>query len=55
MDFGICLPYMERDYGREEIFSWCRAADAGPFSSLSCGERITGYTCLLYTSDAADE
>lgn len=44
MEVGVCLPYMERDYGRAEILDWCRAIDAGPFSSLSCGERITGYT-----------
>lgn len=44
MDFGLCLPYMERDYGRDEILSWCRAIDQGPFASLSCGERITEYT-----------
>ena len=44
MDFGVCLPYMERDYGRDEILAWCRAIDDGPFSSLSTGERITGYT-----------
>ncbi|MFM7275928.1 MAG: LLM class flavin-dependent oxidoreductase [Gammaproteobacteria bacterium] len=44
MRFGVCLPYMERDYDRAKILSWCRAVDAGPFHSLSCGERITGYT-----------
>jgi len=44
MEYGICLPYMEHDYGRDEILAWCRAIDEGPFSSLSCGERITGYT-----------
>ncbi len=44
MDVGVCLPYMERDYGREEVLAWCRAIDEGPFSSLSTGERITGYT-----------
>ena len=49
MEFGICLPYMERNYGREQILAWCRAADAGPFSSLSCGERITGYTLEMRT------
>ncbi len=53
MDVGICLPYMERDYGREEILAWCRAADTGPFSSLSCGERITGYTLEMRTLLAA--
>ena len=44
MEVGICLPYMERDFGRDEILGWCRDVDAGPWSSLSCGERITGYT-----------
>lgn len=44
MDVGVCLPYMERDYGRKEILAWCRAIDGGPFTSLSTGERITGYT-----------
>lgn len=44
MEVGICLPYMERGFGRDEILSWCRAVDAGPWSSISCGERITGYT-----------
>lgn len=44
MEVGICLPYMERDFGRKEILDWCRRIDLGPWSSLSCGERITGYT-----------
>ena len=44
MDIGICLPYMERDFDRDAVIAWCRAIDAGPFSTLSCGERITGYT-----------
>lgn len=44
MKIGICLPYMEKNYGREHILQWCRRIDTGPFSSLSCGERITGYT-----------
>ena len=53
MEFGVCLPYMESDYGREEILAWCRAIDSGPFSSLSCGERITGYTLEMRTLLAA--
>jgi alkanesulfonate monooxygenase SsuD/methylene tetrahydromethanopterin reductase-like flavin-dependent oxidoreductase (luciferase family) len=44
MEFGICLPYMERGLDRDTLLAWCRAVDAGPFSSLACGERITGYT-----------
>lgn len=45
MRYGICLPYMKRDYDRDTILAWCRAIDAGPWYSLSCGERITGPTC----------
>jgi len=53
MDVGVCLPYMERDYGRKEILAWCRAIDGGPFSSLSTGERITGYTLEMRSLLAA--
>jgi alkanesulfonate monooxygenase SsuD/methylene tetrahydromethanopterin reductase-like flavin-dependent oxidoreductase (luciferase family) len=53
MQYGICLPYMERDYGRREILEWCRQIDAGPFSTLSCGERITGYTLEMRAMLAA--
>jgi alkanesulfonate monooxygenase SsuD/methylene tetrahydromethanopterin reductase-like flavin-dependent oxidoreductase (luciferase family) len=38
------MPYMERDYARATTLEWCRRIDAGPFSSLSCGERITSHT-----------
>lgn len=44
MKISICLPYMEPDFGRDELLAWCRRVDDGPFYSLSCGERITGYT-----------
>jgi alkanesulfonate monooxygenase SsuD/methylene tetrahydromethanopterin reductase-like flavin-dependent oxidoreductase (luciferase family) len=44
VEIGICIPYMERDYTRATTLEWCRRVDAGPFSSLSCGERITSYT-----------
>ncbi len=37
MRYGICLPYMKRDYDRDTILAWCRAIDAGPWDSLSCG------------------
>jgi len=53
MELGICLPYMEHDYGRKQILEWCRAVDQGPFASLSCGERITGYTLEMRTLLAA--
>lgn len=44
MKVSLCLPYMERQYDRSTTLEWCRLADAGPFASLSCGERITSYT-----------
>lgn len=44
MKIGVCMPYMVRDNDRERILTWARKIDAGPFDSLSCGERITGHT-----------
>lgn len=44
MKIGICIPYMKRGIDRKTLLDWCRAIDDGPFDSLSCGERITGYT-----------
>jgi len=44
VDIGICLPYMKRDLNRDTLMEWCKVVDSGPFSSLSCGERITDYT-----------
>jgi alkanesulfonate monooxygenase SsuD/methylene tetrahydromethanopterin reductase-like flavin-dependent oxidoreductase (luciferase family) len=44
MKIGICLPYMKRDITRQTLIDWCKVVDQGPFSSLSCGERITDYT-----------
>src|SRR5262249_44045143 len=44
VEFGACLPYMERGYSRRTTLEWCRGVDVGPFRSLSCGERITSYT-----------
>jgi len=35
---------MERDYDRDTTLDWCRLIDDGPFSTLSCGERVTSYT-----------
>lgn len=44
MKIGICLPYMKRDITRQTLIDWCKVVDQGPFSSLSCGERITDYS-----------
>lgn len=44
MKSSLCLPYMKDGLNRQTLKDWCTAADAGPFHSLSCGERITGPT-----------
>lgn len=43
------MPYMVRDYSRDRILAWARKIDAGPFDSLSCGERITGHTYEMHS------
>lgn len=49
MKIGICMPYMVRDYDRDRILTWARKIDAGPFDSLSCGERVTGHTYEMHS------
>ncbi len=53
MKIGICLPYMKKDFGRKQLLEWCHRIDAGPFSSISCGERITGYSLEMRAMLAA--
>ncbi len=56
MKIGLCLPYMERGMTRDDFHRWFRHIDAGPFHSLSCGERIHGPTFdmrILLASAAA--
>ena len=40
MKIGMTLPSMVGEYDRDTTLQWCRGIDAGPFSSLACGERI---------------
>lgn len=53
MKIGLCMPYMVRDYDRDRILTWARKIDAGPFDSMSCGERVTDYTFEMHTILAA--
>jgi alkanesulfonate monooxygenase SsuD/methylene tetrahydromethanopterin reductase-like flavin-dependent oxidoreductase (luciferase family) len=53
MEVGVCLPYMKQGLSRETLLGFARAVEAGPFASLSCGERITGPTVDLATTLAA--
>ena len=41
MDVGVALPTMAPRYTRATTLDWSAGIDAGPFSSISCGERIT--------------
>ena len=41
MDIGVALPTMAAGYDRSTTLDWSAGIDAGPFSSISCGERIT--------------
>jgi alkanesulfonate monooxygenase SsuD/methylene tetrahydromethanopterin reductase-like flavin-dependent oxidoreductase (luciferase family) len=38
---GMTLPTMVPEAGRDALLGWSRAVDAGPFSSLAVGERIS--------------
>lgn len=41
MDIGVALPQMAPGYGPGTTVEWARRIDAGPFSSVSAGERVT--------------
>jgi alkanesulfonate monooxygenase SsuD/methylene tetrahydromethanopterin reductase-like flavin-dependent oxidoreductase (luciferase family) len=53
MDVGVALPTMAPDYGPGTTVDWSRGIDAGPFSSVSAGERITFDNPELATTLAA--
>ncbi len=41
MEIGIALPQMAPGYASGTTVEWARGVDAGPFSSISAGERVT--------------
>lgn len=49
----MALPTMAAGCGREVVVDWCRAVDDGPFSSVSCGERITFHNPEMVATLAA--
>lgn len=53
MDIGLSLPTMAPGYGPTTTVDWSRGIDAGPFSSVSAGERITFSNPELFTTLAA--
>ncbi len=51
MEVGVALPQMTAGLDGGLVAEWCRGIDAGPFSSVSAGERVTfdnldGFTLL---------
>lgn len=54
MKIGLCFPYWSHTAPTREFFlQWCRAVDTGPFSSISCGERIGGPSVEMTATLAA--
>ena len=42
MKIGLCFPYTQEGLTREFILEWFKRVDEGPFSTISCGERMVG-------------
>ncbi len=42
MKIGLCFPYSQDDLTRDLMLEWFRRVDEGPFSAISCGERMVG-------------
>ena len=59
MEIGIALPTMAPGYGPTTTVDWARGIDAGPFSSVSTGERISfdnqDWTAALAAAAAVTE
>ncbi len=53
MKIGLCFPYTQTDLTRESILEWFRRVDEGPFSTISCGERIVGTSVDMFATLAA--
>ena len=49
----MSLPTMAKHYVRASTTEWAKAIDAGPFSSISCGERITFHNPEMMVTMAA--
>ncbi len=53
MNIGLCFPYTQEDLSREVMLEWFRRVDEGPFSTLSCGERMVGSSIDMMATLAA--
>lgn len=53
MKIGMSLPTMAAGFSSTAFRAWCAAIDAGPYSSISAGERLTFFNPELITTLAA--
>lgn len=54
MKIGLCFPYWSHQAPTRDFYlRWCRSVDDGPFSSISCGERIGGPSVEMSATLAA--
>jgi alkanesulfonate monooxygenase SsuD/methylene tetrahydromethanopterin reductase-like flavin-dependent oxidoreductase (luciferase family) len=53
LSIGLALPTMAAGWTRSTLIDWCRIADEGPFSSISCGERVTYQNVEMITTMSA--
>ena len=53
MKIGLCFPYTIEDLSREVMLEWFRRVDEGPFSAISCGERLVGSSVDMMATLAA--
>ncbi|MFM7070120.1 MAG: LLM class flavin-dependent oxidoreductase [Actinomycetes bacterium] len=53
MEIGVSLPTMAPNYTRATTLEWAAGIDAGPFSSISAGERITFRNQEMLVANAA--
>ncbi len=50
LQVGAALPTMALGWSRSTLVDWCDLIDDGPFSSISCGERITFHNTEMLTT-----
>ena len=53
MKIGLCFPYTQDDLDRGKILEFFRRVDEGPFSTISCGERMVGSSVDMMAMMAA--
>jgi len=53
MKIGLCFPYTQPTMDRATMFEWFRRIEEGPFSGISCGERMVGTSVEMGSTLAA--